>query len=456
MAVARAALLQPQYLIDSTVTQAALVVGGGAAGMAAALSLADQGFPVYLVEREAEIGGNLRFVFTQFDDEIDHPRSPKEVLKKLRDQVAANKLITLCLESQIIGTKGSLGRFTSMIQSQDGTRQEIRHGITILATGGQEYRGPEYGYGSDPRVITQQQFENLVAHQPEQVEQLNSFAMILCVGPAEEYCSRICCTVAIKNALEIKRRNPAAQITLFYKDIRTYGFKEKLYTRARQEGILFVRYDDQHPLQISYDEHISIQAHDLNLHQPILIHPDLVVLAMPVVPQADGKSISTLFKAPVDEHGFFIEAHVKLRPVDFATNGLFMAGMAHYPKLLDESMIQAQAAAARAARLLSRDSMLAGGQIAVVDESRCTACLTCVRICPYGVPQIQVNRTGIGNILGAAFIEPSICQGCGSCASECPAHAIELKHYTDAQMMAKINSLIHPESIVAWQASIGD
>jgi heterodisulfide reductase subunit A-like polyferredoxin len=216
-----------------------------------------------------------------------------------------------------------------------------------------------------------------------------------------------------------------------------------------------VRYDDLHPLHISYQERIKIQALDLNLHQSILIQPELVILAMPTVPQGDVKSISTMFKAPIDEHGFFIEAHVKLRPVDFATDGLFMAGLAHYPKLLDESMIQAQAAAGRAARVLSKDSITAGGQVAVVDESRCTACLTCVRICPFGVPQIQVNRTGVGNILGAAFIEPSICQGCGSCASECPAQAIELKHYTDAQMMAKINGLIHPDLIVAREASIG-
>ena len=332
-----------------------------------------------------------------------------------------------------------MGNFTSVIQDGGGARQEIAHGTTILATGAQEYRGPEYGYGSDPCVVTQQEFEaRLVSDQALP----NAIVMIQCVGPAERFCSRICCTVALKNALALRARNPEAQVIILYRDIRTYGFKERLYTEARQQGILFLRYDDAHRPEVSTDGGLAVQAWEPALGRTLELQPDLVVLSMPVVPQADAHEVATRFKANIDADGFFLEAHVKLRPVDFATDGVYMAGMAHYPKLLDETMIQAQAAAARAARVLSRESLVAGGRVAVVDESRCTACLTCVRICPFGVPRIEPDRVGVGGLQGAAYIEAAVCQGCGSCAAECPAHAIQLMHYTDAQLTAKVGALL--------------
>jgi heterodisulfide reductase subunit A-like polyferredoxin len=269
--------------------------------------------------------------------------------------------------------------------------------------------------------------------------------MVQCVGPAEQFCSRICCTVALKNALALKERKPEAQIVILYKDIRAYGFKERLYTEARDKGILFVRYDDDHRPQVSANGTLDVQAWDPVLQRRLSLQPDLLVLSMPVVPRADANEIAGLFKVSVDADGFFLEAHVKLRPVDFASDGVFMAGMAHYPKLLDESMVQAQAAAARAARVLSRETLAAGGRVAVVDPALCTGCLTCVRVCPFGVPQIKPTLTGIGNLGGAAFIEAAVCQGCGSCAAECPAQAIQLMHYTDAQMAAKVSALVSPE-----------
>ncbi|HZD56827.1 MAG TPA: 4Fe-4S dicluster domain-containing protein, partial [Anaerolineales bacterium] len=220
------------------------------------------------------------------------------------------------------------------------------------------------------------------------------------------------------------------------------GFKERLYTTAREQGVIFVRYEDEHRPQVELDDTLTVKGWDPLLKRRMQLSPDLVVLSMPVVPSPDVQKLSAIFKVPVDADGFFLEAHVKLRPVDFATDGIFMAGMAHYPKLLDETMIQAQAAAGRAARVLSRESLVAGGRVAVVDETKCTGCLTCVRICPFNVPQIQPNLTGIGNIMGAAHIEASICQGCGSCAAECPAQAIQLMHYTDAQMRAKVKALV--------------
>ena len=221
-----------------------------------------------------------------------------------------------------------------------------------------------------------------------------------------------------------------------------------------------MRYDDDHRPEVGVgpDGDLSIEAWEPTLRRSLKLSPDLVVLSMPAVPQEDADDVAALFKVPVDEDGFYLEAHVKLRPVDFNTDGMFMAGMAHYPKLLDETMIQAQAAAARAARVLSRETLSAGGRVAIVDESLCTACLTCVRICPYGVPQIKPNLTGVGNIMGAAQIEAAICRGCGICVSECPARAIQLMHYTDEQMREKVSALVERERPVAFVplAEIGE
>lgn len=275
----------------------------------------------------------------------------------------------------------------------------------------------------------------------------SSVVMIQCVGPAEKFCSRICCTVALKNALALKELAPESDVIIFYRDIRTYGFKERLYTKARERGVIFIHYDDRHPPEVDSQGELTVRGWDPTLRRPIELQPELLVLSMPVVPNADVKELSALFKVSVDADGFFLESHVKLRPVDFSTEGVFMAGMAHYPKLLDESIIQAQAAASRAARVLSQETLTAGGRVAVVEAAKCTGCLTCVRICPFKVPQIQPNLTGVGNIWGAAYIEPSVCQGCGSCAAECPAQAIQLMHYTDAQMRAKVMALAREEVI---------
>jgi len=439
MAVSRAALLKPIYTIEIPVQQSALVVGGGAAGMTAALSLADQGFPVHLVEKESELGGNLKNVHIPMNG-----IEPQDVLQQLIGRTFAHQQITIHLNSRLTETHGFKGNFTSMIRNIDGEQFEIAHGATVLATGAQEYRGADYGHGSDPNILTQQELEARLTDKAS-LQELRSVAMILCVGPAEKFCSRICCSVALKNAIRLKEVNPAMQVTILYRDIRAYGFKERLYTQARDMGVTFVRYDfDRKPeVTVNSDQSpaIGIKVWEPVLHHDLVLHPDLLVLSMPVVPNEDVHDLSAMFKVPVDANGFFLEAHVKLRPVDFATDGVFMAGFAHYPKLLDESMIQAQAAAARAARLLSRTTQAAGGQVAVVDAQLCTGCLTCVRICPFQVPQIQPDLTGIGNLMGAAFIEPSICQGCGTCAAECPARAIQLMHYTDVQMAAKIGAM---------------
>jgi heterodisulfide reductase subunit A-like polyferredoxin len=294
--------------------------------------------------------------------------------------------------------------------------------------------------------------ESSIANRQSSIVNPKSVVMIQCVGPAEKFCSRICCTVALKNALILKEHHPGSQVIILYKDIRTYGFKERLYTSAREKGVIFIRYDDDHRPKVASKEDgsLTVEVEDPVLGRSLELRPDLLVLSMPVVPRPDVADLAAIYKVPRDADGFFSEAHVKLRPVDFATDGVFMAGMAHYPKLTEETMIQAQAAAARAARILSRETLTAGGRVAIVDATRCTGCLTCVRICPFGVPIMEPNLTGVGNITGAAYIEPAVCQGCGSCVAECPAQAIQLAHYTDEQMTAKVQALINrrPEIIL--------
>ena len=274
--------------------------------------------------------------------------------------------------------------------------------------------------------------------------------MIQCVGPGERFCSRLCCTTALKNALKLKGLNPKAEVTVIYRDIRTYGFKERLYTEARRAGVKFIHYEFDRKPEVEIQNPKS--KFQIRVWEPVLgrefeLTPDLLVLSTPVVPPPGARDLATRLKVPVDMDGFFLEAHVKLRPVDFAAEGVFMAGAAHYPKFLDETIAQAQAAASRAANILAQESMLTNARVAVVDPLKCVGCLTCVRICPYDVPKIRSQFTGVGNIVGAAYIEPAICHGCGTCASECPARAIQLMHYTDAQTLTKIDALFGREPV---------
>jgi heterodisulfide reductase subunit A-like polyferredoxin len=278
---------------------------------------------------------------------------------------------------------------------------------------------------------------------------IQNIVMIQCVGPAEQYCSRTCCTIALKNALKLKELNPAAQVTVLYRDVRTYGFKERLYTEARRAGVLFVHYDADRKPQIdpSSDGPLEVRVWEPMLGREMVLRPDRLVLSMPMVPPEGIGELANRLKVGVDLDGWLMEAHVKLRPVDFSTDGFYMAGAAHYPKLLDETITQAQAAAARAATILTQDTLEVGGVVAQVSTDECVGCLTCIRSCPFGVPQVKFDLLGVGKIAGAAYIEPAQCQGCGTCAAACPAKAIDLMHYTDTQVLPKVDALFAPERI---------
>jgi heterodisulfide reductase subunit A-like polyferredoxin len=454
MAIGRSTTLKPIITTEVEIEHSALVVGGGVAGMTASLSLAQGGFDVHLVEREDELGGNLRRVYTTIDGE-----DPQAFLQELIHQVEAEPLINVYLGHNIVRSDGFMGKFTTWLQNGKGPEVQIAHGVTILTTGGREYHGKEYQYDSSPRVVTGLELEELLAKANNLKKNLegraeeawktlgeklpDEVAMILCIGPAERFCARICCTTAIKQALTLKRLKPEARVSVLYKDIRTYGFKESLYTEARRAGVLFIRYDDgNRPEVYTQNGRIKIRAYDHSLGQKLTFHPDLLMLSTPVMPAEGASETASLLKCSLDSDGFFLEAHIKLRPVDFSSDGYFMAGMAHYPKLIDETIVQAQAAASRAARILSRTTLTAGGMVAQVDPEKCVGCLTCVRICPYGVPQVREDHTGVGRIEGAAYIEQTVCHGCGSCASECPAKAISIAHFQDDQIMVKLDALL--------------
>ena len=465
MSTARTNALDPLTTDEMPMTKSALVVGGGASGMSSALTLADQGYPVVLVEKSDRLGGNLLKLHFGIDEWAagsglpgrgeDNFIPPQAFLAKLVMAVHSHPRIDIHMNTQLASTSGFMGNFTSTLEPAGEIRQEseriqLQHGVVILATGGKEYKGEEYGYGTSQRVVTGQQFEQLLARfdmgltKAEDLALPDSLVMILCVGPADKYCARICCTTAMKNALVLKKLKPEAQVTVIYKDIRTYGFKERLYTQARESGVVFIQYDDLNQPEVKVDQDgqpLQVSIWESIIGKQINLTPDMLMLSNPIVPSEAARELSERLKVQLDSNGFFLEAHVKLRPVDFSSEGMFMAGIAHYPKLLEESIVQSQAAAARAARLLSHDTITTGGKIAMVKQELCVGCLTCVRSCAYGAPRISPALTGIGNILGAANIEAALCQGCGVCAAACPAGAIEMLHSTNQQMMAKIDAL---------------
>jgi heterodisulfide reductase subunit A-like polyferredoxin len=296
-----------------------------------------------------------------------------------------------------------------------------------------------YLLGEHPAVLTQLELEDKITHQPDTIANLKQVVMIQCVKPDDEtyeYCSRICCISTIKNAIRLKVINPGCQVTVLYKDIITYGFREQYYTEARERGVIFARYDNQHPLIVEQKKgNLSITMQELMLNRELILNPDLLVLSTSIQPSQGTIELSKKLNVPISNEGFFLEAHLKMRPMDFMEEGIFICGIAHYPKFIEESISQAQAAAGRATTILSKKSYHFGGTIAIVDPDKCVGCLTCTRTCPFEIPYIDDQSTGVGNLGGAAYIEPTLCHGCGTCTVECPANAIQILNYTDNQIM---------------------
>jgi heterodisulfide reductase subunit A len=432
MAVANARMIQPLGELTVSVIQKGLVIGGGVSGMTAALKLAEQGYEVFLLEKEAQLGGNLNNLHYTLEGE-----DVQAFLKDLIARVTNHPLIHVITNALVVDFSGSKGNFsTGVMVAPTMYYRKIEHGITVLATGIQEWKPTEYGYGQDPRIMTQLELEDRIANQPDEVARAHQVVMIQCVGSRNEerpYCSRTCCATAVKNALKIKEMNPDAKISILYRDMRTYGLMESYYAKARNEGIMFVKYEPEEKPEVKKDgPDLSISFIDRILKERMEVKPDLLVLSTATIPR-ENEELATMLKLPRTAEGFFLEAHMKLRPVDFATDGMYLAGGVHGPKLISESISQANAAAARACTILSKEKMLVGGVVAVVEGERCAACLTCVRVCPYEVPVI--------NAKGEAEIDLAKCKGCGSCAAECPARAIELMHFRDGQLWAKAQAL---------------
>jgi heterodisulfide reductase subunit A len=434
MAVGRAGQLQPVFKQALSPSRRALVIGGGVSGMSAALAIADAGFDVALVERTEALGGNLPNIHY-----VVEGYNPQRLLRDLVNRVRGHERIGVYTRSEVIQHTGFVGDYRTLLRRNDGSEEIISHAVTIVATGGKESRAPRYLLGEHPRVITQLELEETITHRLDEIAKLKEVVMVQCVRPEGtqyDYCSRICCTSTIKNAMRIKIINPDCRVVVLYKDIITYGFREQYYTEARDRGVLFVRYaDETEPVVDSLNGELRVTVQEPMLHEEMVLHPDLLVLSMAIEPSTGTEALAEILEVPLSHEGFFLEAHLKMRPMDFMEEGIFVCGMAHYPKFIEECISQALATAGRAITILSKEELFVGGSIAVVDQDKCVGCLTCVRTCPFEIPRIDRSKTGVGNIVGAAYIEPSLCHGCGTCTAECPATAIQLFNYTDEQIM---------------------
>ena len=430
--VAKAKLLKSLEKPVIGVTPSGLVLGGGVSGMTAALELARQGFEVHIIEKERELGGHLRVLpYLQEDD------NPKEKLDALVHQVVTNDKIHIYLGAELAEISGFVGNFKAKIKQGKETK-EVEHGIVIIATGAVEYQPTEYLYNKDPRVLTQHELEEEIS---EGNFKAKSIVMIQCIGARNEErpnCSRICCGRAIKNALKIKEISPDTEVFVLYKDIRTYGFKEDYYREAADKGVLFVNYDDQRKPKVTTEGgKLMVEFWEPVLKEEIEIQPDLVILSAATIPNPDNKRIAEMLKVPLIKEGYFLEAHMKLRPVDFATEGVFVCGMAHSPKYIDESIAQAYAAAARATTILSKKTLEMEGIIAVVNEDLCSSCRVCESLCPYNA--IEMNEKD--GKLKAHVIE-ALCKGCGVCGTACPTKAINLGHFTNEEILAQVKAAL--------------
>jgi len=446
MSVARAAKLEPLQEFDLNVNKAALIVGGGIAGMNCALSIANQGHDVHLVEKEKDLGGVARKIHTTLDG-LD----VQAYLRDLAQKIYKHPLIHVYNAATITEATGYVGNFVTTVKSDRGTT-EIKHGAAVLAIGADLYTPTEYLYGQDARVLTHLELEEKITANDETVTGAQSMVMIQCVGCRNEernYCSRLCCSESVKNALLLKEKNPEMDIYVLFRDIRTYGFKEDYYREAASKGVRFIRYEPEDPPVVEPGKAedgrsvLKVTATDYVLNKKLELDADIIALAAAVVPSAATREVAGQFKVTLSPDGFFKEAHVKLRPVEFAADGVYLCGLAHYPKFIQETISQAYGAAGRVLTLLSNDIVVASGSVCQVVESKCMGCGACADACTYAALTIRDTKQG-----KKVEVNPVLCKGCGLCNSKCPTGAISLKHFTDEEIVSEIDAMVPDEEII--------
>jgi heterodisulfide reductase subunit A len=437
MSVARACLLQPLQEIDLPVNRAALVVGGGIAGMSCALSIANQGHEVYLLEKDTDLGGTARRIHYTLDG-----MDVQAYLRDLVRKVYQHPSIHVYTDAIITEATGYVGNFVTKVKSERGDT-EIKHGAVVIAVGADVYKPTEYLYGEDDRVMTNLELEDRIINAEERLINAQSLVMIQCVGCRQEdrnYCARICCNQSIKNALKLKKINPQMDIYILFRDIRTYGFAEDYYREASNNDVKFIRYEPDDKPQVEAVEQegrpvLRVAVTDPILGQKLAIDADYLALAAAVIPPAGNREISQFFKVSLGPDDFFREAHVKLRPVEFGTEGVYLCGLAHYPKHIPEAINQAYGAASRALTLLSHDLVTVSGSVCEVDEKTCMGCGACISACTYGAIEFRKTKQG-----KKAVVNPVLCKGDGLCNAKCPTGAVFLKHFTDEDLLSQIDA----------------
>jgi heterodisulfide reductase subunit A len=434
MAVAKAALMIPLKEAEVDIHQRALVIGGGVSGMVAARTFSRQGYKVSLVERTSNLGGQALHLFKTWKGE-----DIQQNLASLVGSVEADPDIDVHLNTELSNVEGFVGNFKSTLRA-DGKEEVVDHGIAVIATGARELKPEEYLYGKDQRVMTSLELDQRFRNADPGLKKVKTAVFIQCVGsrePERPYCSRVCCTHSVESALQLKELNPDMNVYILYRDIRTYGEREYIYRKARLEGILFIQYSrDQKPRVSAGQDGLRIELMDQNLGQTVALKADILTLATAIISYKDEK-LARFFKVPMNEDGFFVEAHAKLGPSEFATDGVFLCGMAHYPKPIDESVAQAQAATSRAVTVLAKERIKVSGTVAYTDPSACSGCGICVEVCPYSAPDFVTQ----GPFSGKAEINPVLCKGCGLCVASCRSGALNLKGFEEGQIMAMINEI---------------
>ena len=434
MAVNKARQIEPIDRIKLSVIPKTLVVGGGISGMVAALNFASQEYETYLVEKEKKLGG--------FANHIYHTLEGADIqayLKELIDKVKSNKNIHIFTEAEIENIDGFIGNFkTSVIHGKNKEKAEFSHGVVVVATGAKEYQPREFLFGQNENVILQSEFERIL-NETDEIKNKKSVVMIQCVGSRNDehpYCSKMCCAEAIKNALLAKKLNPELEVTVLFRDIRTYGFKEQYYRKAREAGVIFIQYDEKNPPKINSDLMVEVFT---PRNDKIFINTDWLVLSAGIYSDREEKEeLAKMLKVPLNNDNFFLEAHVKLRPVDFATEGVFVAGMAHCPKTIEDSISQANAAVSRACTILSKDEIEAEGKTARIDITRCIGCGMCIENCAYNAIELIEDRR-FGTV---ASINQALCKGCGACSGNCRCSAIDILGFTGEQIFEMITGRI--------------